>query len=212
MDPLEKIGERIRTFLETKSRFRDEALQDSRIIIRHCSRAIRAIHRNEAAGAHEHLKAAETLIQKLKRMLAEYPDLYHAGYTQDAMKEYTEANIVLALLDDEALPHPDRLGVEYAAYLGGLGDAVGELRRRVLDLLRRDEFEDAERLLNNMDEIYGFLVTLDFPGAITGNLRRTTDMVRGVTERTRADLTTSSQQFELRKALRDLEKKLEARR
>lgn len=137
-----------------------------------------------------------------------YPDLYHAGYTQSALKEYAEANIVLALITEDRLPDPDVLGVDFIPYLGGLGEAAGELRRRILDIIRHGRQQEAERLLDYMDEIYGLLVTIDFPDALTNNLRRTTDMVRGVTERTRGDLTTSFQQGELKRALESVEKKL----
>ncbi len=209
MDKLDAIGEQIRQHLEAKNAARDAALAQSRTLIRHCATAIRSIHRNERQAAREHLASARELISILQRDLAGYPDLYHAGYTQDALKEYAEANISYALIGGEALPLPEELGVEAAAYLGGLGETVGELRRRVLDLMRHDEMDEAERLLSIMDEIYGLLVTLDFPKAITGNLRRINDMVRGVTERTRGDLTTSFQQRELRSAMRAVEEKLD---
>jgi translin len=209
MDKLEAIGDQIRQHLEEKNAARDSALTHSRTLIRHCATAIRSIHRNEREAAKEHIASAHDLIKTLQRDLSNYPDLYHAGYTKDALKEYAEASICYALIGGEALPHPEELGVEAAAYLGGLGEAVGELRRRVLDLLRHDEMEEAERLLSIMDDVYGFLVTLDFPKAITGNLRRLNDMVRGVTERTRGDLTTSFQQRELRSAMRAVEKKLD---
>ncbi len=208
MDALGSIGERIRQHLEEKNGARDRALQHSRTLIRHCANAIRAAHRDERQVAGEHLAQARQLAQVLRGELVHYPDLYHAGYTQDALKEYAEANIVYALLGSEALPNPDELGIEYAAFLCGLGEAAGELRRRVLDLLRREEILQAEVLLSAMDEIYALLVTIDYPDAITGNLRRTTDMVRGVTERTRGDLTTSFQQLELKAALKAVEDKL----
>lgn len=209
MEKLEKIGEQIRQHLEEKNTVRDRALQRSRTLIRHCSVAIRAIHRGERTLAKEHLEKAGELHETLRDELAPYPDLYHAGYTMSALKEYAEANIVYALLGGESLPDPDTLGVEYAAFLGGLGEAVGEMRRRVLDILRHDSVEEAERLLSAMEDIYGLLVTMDFPDSLTGNLRRITDMVRGVTERTRGDLTTSLQQHALKKALEAVEKKLD---
>ena len=208
MDKLEAIGEKIREYLETKNAARDRALQQSRTIIRHCSKAIRAAHRNEHDTCQENLQAATDLVNVLKETLADYPDLFHAGYTRSALKEFVEASVVQALLSDNPLPSPDVLEVDYAAYLSGLGEAAGELRRRVLDILRHDEMDKAESLLDNMDEIYGLLVTIDFPDAITDNLRRTTDMVRGVTERTRGDLTTSLRQRELKTALESVEKKL----
>jgi len=195
--------------LEEKNRLRDRTLQHSRTMIRYCSKAIRAAHRDERGIAGELLANAKQILQTLHEELGPYPDLYHAGYTQGALKEFAEANIVLALLMDQPLPHPDELGVDYAAYLGGLGEAVGELRRRVLDILRHDDLSQAEQLLEAMDEIYGLLVTIDYPDALTGNLRRTTDMVRGVTERTRGDLTTSLQQRELKDALETVGKKLD---
>jgi translin len=209
MDKLESIGETIREYFEVKNAARDLALQRSRILIRHCSKAIRAVHRDERALAEEHLQAAKALVEEQKETLALYPDLHHAGYSKSAFKEYAEANIVFELLVSQSLPHPDDLGVDYAAYLGGLGETVGELRRRILDIIRHDRFAEAERLLGAMDEIYGLLVTIDFPDAITDNLRRITDMVRGVTERTRGDLTTSLQQHELKAALEDVARKLD---
>ena len=208
MDRLEAIGERILSYFERKNAARDAALQRSRTLIRHSATAIRAAHRQERELAREHLDQAKTITEELRTDLTSYPDLYHAGYTQDAFKEYAEASIVFALLVNDPLPDPDELGVEYAAYLGGLGEAVGELRRRTLDILRQAHAADAERLLEAMDEIYGLLVTVDFPDAITGNLRRTTDLVRGLVERTRGDLTTSLQQESLRAALDSVEKKL----
>ena len=124
MDKLDAIGEQIRQHLEAKNAARDAALAQSRTLIRHCATAIRSIHRNERQAAREHLASARELISILQRDLAGYPDLYHAGYTQDALKEYAEANISYALIGGEALPLPEELGVEAAAYLGGLGETV----------------------------------------------------------------------------------------
>jgi len=209
MDQLDEIGERVRQQLEDKNAARDLALQHSRTLIRHCATAIRAVHRDDRPQAEQELNQAKDLRDRLRSDLEAYPDLYHAGYTQDALKEYAEARIVYALVGGEALPAPEALQVEVAPYLGGLGEAAGELRRRVLDILRHGELEEAERLLGAMDDIYGLLVTLDFPDALTGGLRRVTDMVRGVTERTRGDLTTSVQQRQLQAALHGVEKKLD---
>jgi len=208
MDSLQAIGERALSYLEEKNAARDRALQTSRTLIRHCAHAIRAVHRGERGPAQENIDQARRLASSLQAELEPYPDLYHAGYSQDALKEFAEANIVYALVAGEALPAPETLGVEYAAYLGGLGDAAGELRRRVLDALRHDGVEEAERLLAVMDDIYDLLVTVDYPDAITGGLRRVTDMVRGVVERTRGDLTTTHQQRALKVALRDVEGRL----
>ncbi len=202
MDNLDHIADRIRANFTAKNAARDTALERSRTLIRHCANAIRATHRGERSLAREHVAAAKEIVDAIRADLASYPDLYHAGYTQDALKEFAEANIVYALVGNEPLPEPEAIGVEYAAYLNGLGEAAGELRRRCMDIIRHDHSDEAEHLLEAMDDIYSLLVTVDYPDAITGGLRRTTDMVRGVTERTRGDITTSLRQYRLQEALK----------
>jgi translin len=205
MQNLDLISERIRAHFTAKNSARDLALERSRTLIRHCSLAIRAAHRDQRDEARQHISEARGIVDAIRADLASYPDLYHAGYTQDALKEFAEANIVYALLGNDLLPEPEALNVEHAAYLNGLGEAAGELRRRCLDIIRHDHSDEAERLLEAMDDIYLLLVTMDYPDAITGGLRRTTDMVRGVTERTRGDLTISLRQDRLERALRAAE-------
>jgi len=202
MHDLDAIADRIRANFTAKNAARDTALERSRTLIRHCAHAIRAVHRDERDLAQEQIRAAGEIARTIREDLAGFPDLYYAGYTQDALKEFAEANIVYALVGGEPLPAPEDIGVDYAAYLNGLGEAAGELRRRCLDLIRHAHSDDAERLLAAMDDIYLLLVTMDYPDAITGGLRRTTDMVRGVTERTRGDLTTSLRQYYLQQALK----------
>ena len=205
MNNLDSIAETIRARLAAKNAARDQALERSRLLVRHCAHAIRAIHRDEREAARAQLSQARAVAAALRDDLAPYPDLYYAGYAQDGLKELAEASIVYAVTAGDPLPEPDELGVEYAAYLNGLGEAAGELRRRCLDILRHDALDEAERLLAAMDEIYALLVTIDYPDAITGGLRRTTDMVRGVSERTRGDLTLSLRNQRLQDALKRFE-------
>lgn len=208
MHHLEEIAERIRQSFEARNAARDRTLAQARTLIRHCANAIRAIHRDDQNQAQENLQAARTLVKAIQSNLALYPDLYYTGYTQDALKEYAEANIVQALVLNDHLPDPEELELEYATYLQGMAEAVGELRRRCLDILRHGHSEEAERLLNHMDDIYAILITMDYPDAITGGLRRLTDIVRGVTERTRGDMTISLRQEHLERSLQRLEEKL----
>lgn len=205
MENLDSIADRIRASFTAKNAARDKALERSRSLIRFCANSIRATHRDERSEARALLAEARQIVDAIRADLAPYPDLYHAGYTQDALKEFAEASIVYALVGGEPLPEPEALGVEYAAYLNGLGEAAGELRRRCLDIIRHDHSEEAERLLEAMDDVYSLLVTVDYPDAITGGLRRTTDLVRGVTERTRGDITMSLRQQRLQEALKEYE-------
>jgi translin len=208
MDKLESIVEEIRTEFEAKSAVRDTALQRSRTLIRHCANAIRAAHRGDFADAEALLATTRQAAREMVADLTSYPDLYHAGYTQDALKEYVEAQVVYAFITDGDLPPPADLGVDPRAYLKGLAEAASEMRRHALDLMRQNRLERAEEMLAIMDDVYSQLITVDFPDAITGGLRRTTDMLRGVVQRTRGDLTTAFRQEMMRQALRDFEDRI----
>lgn len=208
MEHLEEIAERIHQAFEARTAARDRALSQARTLTRSCAHAIRAVHRDERSLAQQHLDEARKIVSALKADLAGFPDLFYAGYTQDALKEFAEASIVYSLVEDEALPTPEELGLENSTYLNGLAEAAGELRRRCLDILRHGYSQEAERLLDHMDSIYAVLVTMDYPDAVTGGLRRQTDIVRSVTERTRGDLTLSLRQEHLEKSLSHLESRL----
>jgi translin len=209
MQQLEAIAERIHKSFEARSKARDQALSQARTLTRHCAHAIRAVHRDDYELARENLSKARRIADSLYNDLSNYPDLYFAGYTQSALKEFAEASIVYALVRGENLPTPEELGLENNTYLNGLAETAGELRRRCLDILRHGYSEEAECLLGHMDDIYAVLITMDYPDAITGGLRRQTDIVRGVTERTRGDLTLSQRQEHLEKSLRQFKVRLE---
>jgi translin len=211
MSDLNSISDSIRAAFETKNAARDGAVTRSREVIRHCAEGIRAIHRREWANAEAKLASAKAAADEMRQGIEGYPDLYHAGYSQDALKEVVEAFCTYAIIRSQPLPSPEALNVENSTYLNGLAEAATELRRFILDILRREDGETAEadRLLEWMDDVYDQLVTFDFPDAITGGLRRQTDIVRGVLERTRGDLTTTIQQQRLQAALKRVEARTE---
>ena len=206
LNSLDPIAEQIRQILSAKDEAREKALPLCRDTIRHCSNAIRAVHRQEFDQAVELLQSARNLLTEAEQAVAAYSELSNTGFIRDAQKELAEGNITLALVTGKQLPDPAALGVAAAAYLNGLGEAVGELRRYLLDSMRRGDLSRGEELLAAMDDIYSILVTIDFPDAITGGLRRTTDMVRGVLERTRSDLTLAMRQKDLETRLEKLER------
>jgi len=208
MQNLDAIGERIRQDFDVRTQARDQALARARLLTRHSANAIRAIHRSEHDLAYQNLAEGQALAAAMRADLAGYPDLYFAGYTQDALKEFCEANITCALIENQPLPSPEELGAEYATYLNGLAETTGELRRRCLDILRQGYSQEAERLLTCMDDIYSILVTLDYPDAITNGLRRQTDLARGIVERTRGDLTISLREQHLEQSLERLSEQL----
>jgi len=209
-DRLEAIGERARFFFSAKDQARERALELCREATRLSTNAIRAVHRQEYTEARETLSRARALLKELSQTLADHPDLFYSGYVHDATKEFVEGCVTLALVRGKELPSPEDLGVSPAAYLNGMGEAVGELRRYLLDTIRRGDLSRCEEVLATMDDVYGILVTMDFPEALTLGLRRTTDAVRGILEKTRGDLTVAFEQRGLQKQLEALEEKLRA--
>ncbi len=201
MDQLKDIAEKLRQTLEDKNAVREQALKLSREAIRCSANSIRATHRSEWDEAEALLGESRSRVRECQKLLEEHQDIYYAGYTQDAQKEYAEAELAMCIMRGRPIKGADELGVEAAPYLNALGEAIGETRRHVLDVMRKGDLARAEGLLEIMDEAYYTLVTFDYPDAVTNGLRRTTDMVRGVLERTRSDLTVSMQQRELEKTI-----------
>ncbi len=208
MDQLEQIAETIRADLEAKDAVRERALARSRELIRHCAASIKAVHRGSWEEAGAGLELLSNIAQQMAEEARRYPDLYYAGYVQDALKEYVEASVIYAVVRGDPLPTPEGLGVPGETYLNGLAEAGSELRRTILDILRQGHDARAEVLLGYMDDIYNVLMTFDFPDVVTYGLRRRVDSLRGVLERTRGDLTASLRQQRLLVALRDLERRL----
>jgi translin len=198
----ETMAEEIRLYFGGKDESRERVLQVTRDMIRFSAKIIRCIHRREFFEAKNLLKSAEAINKELNNLsTTKDVDLYYSGFVHDAQKEFAEANITLALVSGKQPPKPQTISVEYAAYLHGLGETVGEVRRFILDSLRQDDLSRVEELLSAMDEIYSILITMDFPDAITHGIRRITDNVRGILEKTRGDLTIALKQKELEKKI-----------
>lgn len=208
IESLDTVADRIRRDFETQNSVRDSALHRTRELIRLCGNAIRASHRDEWDEARDLLQQADSLARRILESLDPYPDLRHAGYTRDALKELVEAHATLALVKGNPIPEPEDLDVTYASYLNGLCEAASELRRRALDEMRQGDVHEAERLLGIMDDVYDVVNGFDFPNAITGGLRHRVDQLRGVLERTRGDLTSSLRQERLIRALHDFEQRV----
>ena len=204
IEDLELIANELRPNFKAEDEAREEALRTCRQISRYSANAIRATHRGEQDKARQLLSQSAQLIQDMNHNLAKHGRLLYSGFVHDAQKEFAEGCITLALIAEEDLPRPERLGVDYAAYLDGLGESVGELRRYILDNLRRGDFSRCEELLDIMDGIYGILMTMDFAELIAHGLRRTTDAIRGMVERTRGDLTIALRQKALETKLDSL--------
>jgi translin len=206
---LTAIVDDIRQEMTAINDLRDDTLKRSRMLIRSCAQSIRAVHRHDWDEAETLLAQAREEARAMVEPLADYPMLYHTGYTQDALKELVEAHLVYGVVRNQEPPTPEELMVTGATYLNGMSEAATEMRRFVLDLMRRDEVEAAEPYLDFMDDVYSLLITVDFPDAITYGLRRQTDILRNVLERTRGDLTMGLRQDRMRDILRQVEARID---
>lgn len=200
---LDGVSEELRRRFDARVQARERALPASRKAIRSCANAIRAIHRGEFELAHRLMDEARAAIDEGLAAVADHPDIRFAGYLQDAQKEYAEARLTEVVVHGggNPVPTPDALGVEDAPYLNGMAEAIGEGRRHILDLLRGGDVATGESLLAAMEDMYGVLVTMDYPDAITMNLRRSTDVARSLIEKTRGDLSIAFVQRDLHDAL-----------
>lgn len=200
---LTELGASIRAALDDKTSAREKGLSSARSATRSCGNAIRAMHRYEMEVASELLDDAQAQLDAARGVLAGHADIYHAGFLHDAEKEVAEARITYSLVTGAGVPTPESLGLPPTAYLKGMAEAIGELRRHILDLMRHGELERCEELLGAMDDMYYLLVSMDYPDGITMGLRRLTDVARSIIERTRGDFTTSAVQNSLRTALQE---------
>jgi len=199
---LDDVSESIRHRFDARVQARERALPASRQAIRCCANAIRAIHRGEFERAHALMDEARAAIDEGLEAVASHPDIRYAGYLQDAQKEYAEARLTEIVVNGgEDIPTPDEVGVEDAPYLNGMAEAIGEARRHVLDLLRAGRVDEGDSVLSSMEDFYAVLVTMDYPDAITGNLRRSTDVSRSLLEKTRGDLAVARVSQDLHDAL-----------
>lgn len=210
MSSILEISQAIKIKFDSKDSAREQALKLSREVIRLSGNAIRAIHRKEYNRANELLQDEKSLLDNLKSILENHKDIYYAGFVEDAQQEYAEAILLYSIITKEnpfaSLPDPEEIEVEYAPYLKGLGDLVGELRRHILDLIRLDKVEEGENFLELMEDIFTILMHFDYPDAITHGLRRKVDMARSIIEKTRGDLTNAIQCKKLMTAISEMKK------
>ncbi|MDQ3662228.1 MAG: haloacid dehalogenase [Actinomycetota bacterium] len=198
---LTNLGVELRRGFDEKTAAREAGLAGSRNVIRSCGNGIRALHRGEVDSARSLIDAAQRELHQARRVLEGHEDILMAGFVHDAEKELAEARITLALVSGAPMPTPREMDVPPSAFLKGMAESIGELRRHILDLMRRGDLSRCETLLDEMDDIYYLLISMDYPDGITHGLRRLTDVARSIIERTRGDFTTSSIQSSLRDAL-----------
>lgn len=191
MKNLDKIVDKIEKSIDNKDKTREQALKSSRDIIIGCRKAIQCLHQNNKKDAKKHIKNSSEKLMQLQDLTKDYSDLYHAGFVENAAQEYVEAHCLYNIMHGKDLPDPDEIQTTYSAYLLGLCDVVGELRRNALDFIRKGDDSKANECLDMMEKIYGAIIRFDYPSALVP-IRRKQDIARGLIERTRGELAIAS--------------------
>ena len=193
-----EVVSEIKNSFDSIYNIREDSLKISRKSIQYASKSIRSVHRQELNEAEEYLIECQKCLSELMILTYDYPMIKYNGFVVDAEKEMVEASLVLTFEKDSILLFPSELNVSAVGYVGGLGDAIGEWRRRSLDLLRQLQIDEASKYLSIMELGLDILCELDYPDGMTGGLRRISDNARSIIERTRSDITNASVQAQLR--------------
>jgi translin len=209
---IKNIIEHIREELEEKDKAREQGITLSREVVRNCRVAMQHVHKMELERAYSMIQTARENIKKMNSVLKDQPDLYYGGFVEHAQQEFTECSVIYALVSGKGIPQPEELKVEPVAYLNGLGDVGGEIKRHILDLIRNGMLDDGERYLNIMEELYTGLMLFDYPDAMTHGLRAKTDRLRLLLEIARGELTAAVRQQKLEMAMQALENQFLSRK
>jgi translin len=183
---------------------REQSLTTSRAIVRECSKSIRNIHRNDEVSAKEHIENARKKLENLKSISSDVSEISYAGYVLDAEREFVEAVMFYTFEVSGYIEPFNNFNVHPSSYIQGIGDTIGEWRRKALDHLRNLDIKKAETYLAIMEEGMGILNELDYPDALTGGLRRYADNARSIIERTRSDITNAFINESLRKDISNI--------
>lgn len=181
-------------------RAREGILRDARELVRCSGGLIRGLHAGRAHAPD--WKRADRLTRALLKATRLQPGFRHAGAVQSALAEYAEARILEAAITG-GRPHSLLGEIPADALLLGIGDTVGELRRRLLDRLAAGGTGEAERAYDQMESLFGLLASVEPPEALVA-LRPKRDAARGILERSRGDIVSAKRQKHLEKKIDDL--------
>lgn len=185
-----KFYARIKRFFDEEEKRRRKIEDASRKIVRICSRGMMRLHAGKNAAAF--LKKARKILKTLEELDGDHPAIVHA------QQEFAEFFILNAILSEERIPEPEEIGVPYYPYLMGLAEVGGELRRAMLDFLRKGDREKAEMMLEHMERIFEFLSGFDHPESVIPGLRRKKDVFRKILEQSRGDFIVVQQRIDVR--------------
>ena len=191
MKNLDGIIEKIDHHIGEKEKIREDALKTSRDIIICCRRGIQQLHRDQMDEAENYIKQASAKLAQLYDFTKDHPDIFHAGFVENAAQEFVEIHCLYNIMKGQDLPDPDTIQTTYSAYLLGLCDVVGELRRGALDFMLDENTAKANEYLQHMDRIYDAIMSFDYPSALVP-IKKKQDMVRGLIEKTRGELVVSN--------------------
>jgi len=209
---LTEILKKIQEELVKKDEVRQEIHKAMHKATRLSKQAIFMVHKARFEDAEDTLIEAKTMLAVLDELTKSYPDLFYMGTVDAAFQEYAEARVFLDLVKEGRFVDFKEINVPMVSYVLGLADVIGELRRRALDSLRRDEAKTAEECLELMETIYTELINLDEIHFLIPGLRNKCDIARRVIEATRGDITTEVRRRLLENSMKELKETLEAKK
>ncbi len=189
---MKNIFSKIIDVLDKLDEDREEILRKSRVIIKDCSIAIKSIHREENKSYQDIILKIKNELDVLKNLIIKNPGHFYK-YLKTPEQEYTEAIVLFSIIQNQKIPTHIDLNVDALHYILGLADVIGELRRYILDNIRKSRIDVINDILEKMDELYTYLFSLDYPSGMTKDLRHKTDVARNIIEKTRGDITLSVQ-------------------
>ncbi|MBC7080733.1 MAG: haloacid dehalogenase [Thermoplasmatales archaeon] len=203
MKNLEEVTSFIEKKLSEKDDLREMCLKFCRDIIRNSRKSIKKIHSGEIEEAKKYLEEAKKILKEIKDSAKEHPDIISSGYLEGAMQELAEAEIFLSIIENKDFPFPEEINVSCSAYLMGLADAVGELKRKEFYMLKEKNVKEVEKLLHIIEEISDKIFEFDYPSGLIP-IKKKQDSIRRMLDRMREDLILFNKSRELENKMEEI--------
>jgi translin len=183
---------------------REQLIKESRDIIILCSQSIISLHQGHIQESQLKLDKAKDLYFSLKTLAQ--TDLLR--YLSMSEQELVECSLLMSIVKNEALPGLDEIGVSSQAYLFGILDCIGEIKRMVYDMVRLDRYDQAEYLFTVMQEIYREIYPFSIYDNIVSGIRKKLDICKILIENTRELITEEARRSIIIESLKKLDSSL----
>jgi translin len=200
-EKLKEIISEIRGYLDERDMEREKLIVISRDVIRLSGNAIVLIEKGDFKGAEENINKMKELVEVFLSELKNFPELYYSGIAYNMLTEYAEAILLFHIMNENNIISYKEMNISPVPYLLGLGDVIGEIRRVIIDMIRKEDFENAWKLFEIMEEVFFQLSNMDYPDALVPGLRHKVDTARRLIDDTKYFLIDMESRHFLKKSL-----------